>query len=211
MTECVVKRKEQRSRIYFVLTHKILSLEIFSFLTRVANNSSNLFRVFFTAGILMRTSRKPRGRGVNLFVPSLFSSVCALREGGRSKQKERENGDNAGGWLSERIGGGSTDAWIYMTLPPTLTPQRGSAYIIVYLIPWMVLKICRTPRDNGAPRRLPTSGWESLPAHDIMQAVYILYIRTGIQLSLVRPSPATLSCIRSVLPFYDSCLQRCSE
>lgn len=58
----------------------------------------------------MRTSRKPRGRGVNLFVPSLFSSVCALREGGRSKQKEREDGDNAGGWLSERIGGGSTDA-----------------------------------------------------------------------------------------------------
>lgn len=45
----------------------------------------------------MRTSRKPRGRGVNLFVPSLFSSVCALREGGRSKQKEREDGDNAGG------------------------------------------------------------------------------------------------------------------
>lgn len=58
----------------------------------------------------MCTSRKPRGRGVNLFVPSLFSSVCALREGGRSKQKEREDGDNAGGWLSERIGGGSTDA-----------------------------------------------------------------------------------------------------
>jgi len=165
------------------LTHKILSH--FFFLTRAANSSSNLFRVFFTTGILMRTSRKPRGRGVNLFVPSLFSSVCALREGGRSKQKEREDGDNAGGWLSERIGGGSTDAWIYMTLPPTLTPQRGSAYIIVYLIPRMVLKICRTPRDNGAPRRLPTSGWESLPAHDIMQAVYILYIRTGIQLSLV--------------------------
>lgn len=65
----------------------------------------------------MRTTRKPRGRGVNLFVPSLFSSVCALREGGRSKQKERKDGDNVGGrgrreegWLSERIGGGSTDA-----------------------------------------------------------------------------------------------------
>lgn len=60
----------------------------------------------------MCASRKPRGRGVNLFVPSLFSSVSALREGGRSKQKEREDGDNAGGegWLSERIGGGSTDA-----------------------------------------------------------------------------------------------------
>lgn len=39
----------------------------------------------------MRASRKPRGRGVNLFVPSLFSSVCALREGGRSK-REREEG-----------------------------------------------------------------------------------------------------------------------
>lgn len=45
----------------------------------------------------MRTTRKPRGRGVNLFVPSLFSSVCALREGGRSKQKERKDGDNLGG------------------------------------------------------------------------------------------------------------------
>lgn len=72
----------------------------------------------------MGTTRKPRERGVNLFVPSLFSSVCALREGGRSKQKEREDnaggverGDGGGGgggggegWLSERIGGGSTDA-----------------------------------------------------------------------------------------------------
>jgi len=46
----LLKKKEQCSRIYFVLTHKILFLEIFSFLTRSANNSSNLFRVFFTAG-----------------------------------------------------------------------------------------------------------------------------------------------------------------
>lgn len=37
-----------------------------------------------------------------------------------------------------------------MTLPPTLTPQRGSAYIIVYLIPRMVLKIRRPPRYDGA-------------------------------------------------------------
>lgn len=135
-------------------TQGFICRNFLSSLTRTVSSSSNLFWVFFTAGILMRTSRKPRGRGVNLFVPSLFSSVCALREGGRSKQKEREDGDNAGGWLSERIGGGSTDAWIYMTLPPTLTPQRGSAYIIVYLIPRMVLKICWTPCDDDAPRWL---------------------------------------------------------
>lgn len=52
---------------------------------------------------------------------------------------------------------------------------------------------------------------------DIMQAVYILYIRTGIQLSLVRPSSVgppslsfsrslSLSRIRFVLPFFDSSL-----
>lgn len=83
--------------------------EFFHLLDQATSSSSNLFRVFFAAGILMCTSRKPRGRGVNLFVPSLFSSVC---EGGRSKQKERERTGTTpgGGWLSERIGGGSTDA-----------------------------------------------------------------------------------------------------
>lgn len=46
-----------------------------------------------------------------------------------------------------------------MTLPPTLTPQRGSAYIIVYLIPRVVLKIRRTPRNE---RRAATVAYVQL-------------------------------------------------
>lgn len=86
--------------------------------------------------------------GVNLFV-LLFSTWSVLYEKmvGRSVGRNRKRGGTSTmprGWLSERISGESTDAWIYMTLPPTLTPQPGSAYIIVYLIPRMVLKIPRT-------------------------------------------------------------------
>lgn len=71
------------------------------------DSTSNPFRVFFAEGILMRTSHKPCGRGVNLFVPSLFSSVCALREGGRSKQKEKETEkEGEGGRGTNADGGG---------------------------------------------------------------------------------------------------------
>lgn len=44
-----------------------------------------------------------------------------------------------------------------MTLPPTLTPQRGSAYIIVYLIPRMVLKIRCWP--TVATAHVSTATW----------------------------------------------------
>lgn len=99
-----------------------------------------------------------------------------------------------------------------MTLPPTLTPQRSSAYIIVYLIPRTVLKISpdrcsvvngeEIPAAPGAISPKASKHYDNLwlRAYDIMQAVYILYIRTGIQLSSVRPtSHSTRSSCRLVL------------
>jgi len=56
-------------------------------------------RLSFAAGILMRASRKPRGRGVNLFVASLFGPRAA-------REREREGGRSGKGWWDEDNGGG---------------------------------------------------------------------------------------------------------
>ena len=112
----------------------------------------------------------------------------------------------AAGRGREREPGRETRPMYEYTWPyrPTLTPQRSFAYIIVYLIPAAVLARSLYSRRRGAARR-PPPAWEPLQlerascSHDIMQAVYILYIRTGIQLSLVRPFSMAVS-VRVSLP-----------